>query len=59
MFRSFPAFWPVMALDKVYYRGEVEIKTAQVVTSPLARRASDHLPLVVDFVIHSNGVKLD
>jgi endonuclease/exonuclease/phosphatase family metal-dependent hydrolase len=58
LFRSFPAFWPVMALDKVYYRGEIEIKSAQVVASPLARRASDHLPLVVDFVIHPNGAKL-
>lgn len=48
-FRSFPAFWPVMALDKIFVRGGVDIGHAQVVTTPLARRASDHLPLVFDF----------
>jgi endonuclease/exonuclease/phosphatase family metal-dependent hydrolase len=48
-FRSFPAFWPVMALDKIYFRGDVEVQQAAVVSSSLARHASDHLPLIVDF----------
>lgn len=52
-YRSFPAFMPVAALDKVFYRGAVELHHVQVVKTPLARRASDHLPLVVDF--HLNG----
>jgi endonuclease/exonuclease/phosphatase family metal-dependent hydrolase len=48
-FRSFPAYWPVAALDKVFVRGPVLIRHARVVRSRLAREASDHLPLVVDF----------
>jgi endonuclease/exonuclease/phosphatase family metal-dependent hydrolase len=52
-FRSFPAFMPVFALDKLFYRGPIIIREARLVRSPLAHRASDHLPLVVDF--HLDG----
>jgi len=48
-FRSFPAFMAVMALDKAFCRGGVVVRHAHVVRSKLARRASDHLPLVIDF----------
>lgn len=48
-FRTFPAYFAVGSLDKVFSRGNVFIKHARVVHSLLARRASDHLPLVVDF----------
>jgi endonuclease/exonuclease/phosphatase family metal-dependent hydrolase len=52
-FRSFPAFLAVAALDKVFYRGSVHVRHAQVVRTRLARRASDHLPLVVEFGLTS------
>ncbi len=48
-FRSFPAFWALAALDKVFYRGPLDINNAQIVRTRLARRASDHLPLALDF----------
>ena len=48
-FRSFPAYLPMVSLDKAFTRGGVEVKNARVVHSRLARRASDHLPLVIDF----------
>lgn len=48
-FRSFPAYMPLGSLDKAYFRGEVRIEHARVVRSKLAKQASDHLPLVVDF----------
>jgi endonuclease/exonuclease/phosphatase family metal-dependent hydrolase len=48
-FRSFPAFMSLMALDKVFYRGHLHVHHARVVRTRLARQASDHLPLVVDF----------
>ena len=58
-FRSFPAYLAIGALDKVFYRGDILIRHASVVRTPLAKRASDHLPLVVDFHIQpadpSNG----
>ena len=50
-FRSFPAYLAIGSLDKVYYRGNILIRHAFVVRTPLAKRASDHLPLVVDFHI--------
>jgi endonuclease/exonuclease/phosphatase family metal-dependent hydrolase len=48
-FRSFPAYYPVISLDKAFSGGAVDIRHARVVHTPLARRASDHLPLVIDF----------
>jgi len=48
-FRSFPAYYPVISLDKAFHRGPIDIRHARVVHTPLTRRASDHLPLVIDF----------
>jgi endonuclease/exonuclease/phosphatase family metal-dependent hydrolase len=48
-FRSFPAFLSVLALDKAFHRGGVRVTEARLVRTPLAHRASDHLPLVIDF----------
>lgn len=52
-FRSFPALWPVVSLDKVYRRGAVRVDQASMGRSRVARRASDHLPLVVDFTLQT------
>jgi len=48
-FRSFPAWLPVGGLDKIFFRGNVAFNHARVVRTSLARIASDHLPIVVDF----------
>ena len=48
-FRTFPAWLTVGALDKAFVRGDVEVRHARVVRTSLAKVASDHLPLVVDF----------
>ncbi len=48
-FRSFPSFLALAALDKVYYRGDIDVRHAGIVRTPRARLASDHLPLVLDF----------
>ena len=50
-FRSFPAILPLLSLDKAFRCGGVIVRQAQVVRSPLTRRASDHLPLVIDFAL--------
>jgi endonuclease/exonuclease/phosphatase family metal-dependent hydrolase len=52
-FRSFPAMWPVLSLDKIFVRGGVEVGKVRVVSTPMSRRASDHLPVVIDFKISS------
>ncbi len=48
-FRSFPAYWPVTSLDKAFARGALAIRQIRIARSRLARDASDHLPLVIDF----------
>lgn len=48
-FRSFPAFLAVGSLDKAFCRGDILIRHASVVRTKLAKRASDHLPLLIDF----------
>jgi endonuclease/exonuclease/phosphatase family metal-dependent hydrolase len=54
-FRTFPAYFAVAALDKAFSSGGVEIRHARVVHSPLTRRASDHLPLLIDFHLRPPG----
>ncbi len=48
-YRSFPAWLPLGSLDKLFVRGSVRVRQARFVHSRLARSASDHLPMVVDF----------
>ena len=48
-FLSFPAYWPVTSLDKAFARGALAIRHIRIAHSRLARDASDHLPLVIDF----------
>ncbi len=56
-FRSFPAFLALAALDKCYYRGDLLIQETRIVRTRLARRASDHLPLVVDFTLNGSAAR--
>jgi endonuclease/exonuclease/phosphatase family metal-dependent hydrolase len=48
-FRSFPAWLAVGALDKAFVRGPIAVRQARIVRTSLAKAASDHLPLVIDF----------
>jgi endonuclease/exonuclease/phosphatase family metal-dependent hydrolase len=50
-FRTFPAWLPLGSLDKVFCCERVRVTAAHVVRTKMARVASDHLPLVVDFEI--------
>ena len=46
---TFPSRLPMLAIDHVFLDGKVRAVRAETVSGPLARAASDHLPLVVDF----------
>jgi endonuclease/exonuclease/phosphatase family metal-dependent hydrolase len=48
-FRSFPAWLAVGSLDKAFVRGPIDVRQARIVRTSLTKRASDHLPLVIDF----------
>jgi endonuclease/exonuclease/phosphatase family metal-dependent hydrolase len=50
-FRTFPAFLPMLSLDKAFQRG-LFIREVRPVRTPTSHLASDHLPLVVDFHLH-------
>ena len=50
-FRTFPAYMPLLALDKIFIRGTVIIRSAHTVKTKLSRVASDHLPVVLEFSI--------
>jgi endonuclease/exonuclease/phosphatase family metal-dependent hydrolase len=46
--RTFPAWGPIRALDAIYVRGNVELLHVYRARLKLAKRASDHLPLVAE-----------
>jgi endonuclease/exonuclease/phosphatase family metal-dependent hydrolase len=43
---TFPAYRPVLALDRLWVRPRTALRRLAVHATPLARVASDHLPLV-------------
>ena len=47
--RTFPAQLPMRSLDRIFYRGPLDMHHAFAGHSRLAKQASDHLPLVADF----------
>jgi endonuclease/exonuclease/phosphatase family metal-dependent hydrolase len=47
--KTFPSRLPLLALDHVFVSHRVEVLRMAPLRSPLARRASDHLPLLVEF----------
>lgn len=46
--RTFPAAWPVFALDRIWVKPFSLVRRVQAHRSPAARLASDHLPLIAD-----------
>ncbi|WP_311273815.1 endonuclease/exonuclease/phosphatase family protein [Methylobacterium sp. WCS2018Hpa-22] len=48
---TFPSRWPLLRIDHVFVGPEVRVRRMEVVHTPLARRASDHLPLLVELEI--------
>jgi endonuclease/exonuclease/phosphatase family metal-dependent hydrolase len=53
--RTFPAAAPLRRLDRVFYRGPIVSLAAFAGHTNTARRASDHLPLVVDFELKQSS----
>ena len=46
--RSFPSLFPILPLDRIYFRG-LKVISARVLSEPRWRKLSDHLPLYVEF----------
>ena len=49
--RTFPARWPVFPLDRIFINGPVDAVRFSRIDTQLARRVSDHRPLVADIHI--------
>ena len=49
--RTYPGLLPLLHLDHIYYDPALELKSLALHRSRLALLASDHLPLVADFVL--------
>ena len=45
---SFPVFWPVVALDRIWVHPAGALRRISVHATPTARLASDHFPVVAD-----------
>lgn len=55
--RSFPARWPLVALDRVWVRPRHALLALKAHRSPLAQVASDHLPVKAIVAIHEAEVR--
>jgi endonuclease/exonuclease/phosphatase family metal-dependent hydrolase len=53
--RSFPARWPLFALDRVWVRPRHALLAFGAHRSPLAAQASDHLPVKAIVAVHEAG----
>ena len=47
--KTFPAALPLRRLDRVYFRGDVNLVRGFASHTDLARQASDHLPIIAEF----------
>ncbi len=55
--RTFPSWWPLLPLDRIYAAPPALVRDITVHRSPLARLASDHLPLRGRLAWRANGVR--
>jgi endonuclease/exonuclease/phosphatase family metal-dependent hydrolase len=57
--RTFPAWGPLRALDAIFVRGQLDFLGLARCDSDLARRASDHRPLIADIRLRAHQVHRD
>jgi len=53
--RTYPGVFPVFHLDRIYYKGSVEIIKVEVPRKWLCLVASDHVPMVAEVHIWTQG----
>jgi endonuclease/exonuclease/phosphatase family metal-dependent hydrolase len=52
---TFPSRFPLLRLDHCYVGAAIDVRAVEVVRTPEARRASDHLPLVVELEVRAEA----
>ena len=53
--KTFPSGFPAIRIDHCFVSPEIHITGVKADFSPLARVASDHLPLIIDFELVQPG----
>jgi len=53
--KTFPAILPIRPLDRIFFRGDLTLDHSFASRTKTAQQASDHLPMVADFLL-TNGV---
>ena len=56
--RTFPARWPLFALDRIWVHPKKVLQRSSVARTPLTRVASDHLPIVAELCIPHAELRL-
>ena len=51
MIPTYPSFSPQGGLDRIYHRGPLRLVSAHSCRLQIARVASDHLPILAEFVV--------
>lgn len=51
--KTFPSSFPAIRIDHCFTSPEIRVTAVKAPFSPLARMASDHLPLIIDFEIRT------
>jgi len=54
---TFPAAFPVFALDRIWVQPQAALASLAAHASPVARQASDHLPLTADIRLRASDVR--
>ena len=49
--KTYPSFSPRGGLDRIYYRGNIKLVSVEKCRHQIAKVASDHLPVITDFVL--------
>ena len=49
--KTFPSGFPAIRIDHCFVSPDIRITAVKTDFSPLARVASDHLPLIIDFEV--------
>jgi len=54
---TYPSFSPTGGLDKIFYRGSMELLKRRRCWMGITRLASDHLPVIAEFELHPPGYR--
>ncbi|UCF68367.1 MAG: endonuclease/exonuclease/phosphatase family protein [Acidobacteriota bacterium] len=55
--RTYPSFSPTGGLDRIYYRGPLNVVSSRRCRLKVSRVASDHLPVIVDLELRGGGLR--